>query len=57
MEDAMTYDQRRFIDHLLEKKDVSRLMASRLISELVNLPDRGASGLEQLPTKLDNPST
>lgn len=56
-EDEMTVAQRGYIDHLLETRNVSSLFASRLIAELFQLPERNASGLEQLDERLDRETT
>lgn len=56
-EDEMTHAQRQYIEHLLDTRNVSRLMASKIIAELVGVPERGASGLETLDERRELPNT
>lgn len=56
-EESMSDRQRTWITWLLEKKNVSALMASRLIGELSVLPDLNGSGLENLKERSQLPNT
>lgn len=56
-EDEMSDGQRAYIEHLLDTRNVSSAFASRLIAELLLIPERNASGLENLFDNLTRENT
>lgn len=53
----MSDGQRAYIEHLLDTRSVSSAFASRLIAELLLIPERNASGLENLFDNLTRENT
>lgn len=56
-DESMSDRQRGFIIDLLERKNISALMASRIIAELVVVPDLNGSGLENLNERMNLDNT
>lgn len=56
-EGVMSDRQRDYLNTLLDRKYVSAVMAARFIAELVQCPDLGASGLDDVQERIDATNT